>query len=127
MAGRNPKCWVAAMSCGIFFEIWPFEKAMAFIVHPSGGSSKPGPQRLDSLLVGLPIVALFFFPWEACKMRKIWILSAFLILMGVNSFDFRCNLPDERLRQETKKDQRGVQVSQNPAFAHQYLRLRPRQ
>lgn len=56
-------------------------------------------------------------------MRKIWILSAFLILMGVNSFDFRCNLPDERLRQETKKDQRGVQVSQNPAFAQTAMNI----
>ena len=50
-------------------------------------------------------------------MRKIWILGAFLILMGVNTFEFRFNLPDERLRQETRKDQKGIQVTQNPAFA----------
>lgn len=34
-------------------------------------------------------------------MRKIWILSVFVVFMGVNSFDFRCNLPDERLRWES--------------------------
>ncbi len=49
-------------------------------------------------------------------MRKIWILSAFILFMGVNSFDFRCNLPDERLQQETKKDQREVKIKQNSVF-----------
>ena len=50
-------------------------------------------------------------------MRKIWILTVFVVFMGVNSFDFRCNLPDESLRQETKKDQREVKIKQNPVFA----------
>jgi hypothetical protein len=50
-------------------------------------------------------------------MRKIWILSVFVVLMGVNSFDFRCNLPDERLQQEIKKDQGEVRITQVPIFA----------
>ena len=29
--GLNPTYWVAAMSSGIFFEIWPFKKGMVFI------------------------------------------------------------------------------------------------
>ena len=45
----------------------------------------------------VPIVALLFLPNEVSTMRKIWILSAFIIIVGVNSFDFRCNLPDEHL------------------------------
>lgn len=64
-----------------------------------------------------PIVALFLLPSEAYEMRRIWILSAFALFMGVNSFDFRCNLPDERFRWEIKEDQRGVKMSQDLPFA----------
>ncbi len=67
--------------------------------------------------VDLPIVALLFHSGEVYRMRKIWIFSAFIIFMGVNSFDFRCNLPDGSLRQEMKKDQREVKIKQNPIFA----------
>jgi hypothetical protein len=49
-------------------------------------------------------------------MRKIWILSVFILFMGVNSFDFRCNLPDESLGQDTKKGQREVKIKQNSLF-----------
>jgi S1-C subfamily serine protease len=48
-------------------------------------------------VVDVPIVALLFIPNEVSTMRKIWILSVFIIIVGVNSFDFRCNLPDEHL------------------------------
>ncbi|UCF56120.1 MAG: hypothetical protein JSW15_08435, partial [Deltaproteobacteria bacterium] len=34
--GANPKYWVTAMPCGIFFEIWPFEKGHALTAHPYG-------------------------------------------------------------------------------------------
>jgi hypothetical protein len=67
--------------------------------------------------VDLPVVALLFLSGEVYRMRKIWMFSAFIILMGVNSFDFRCNLPDESIRQETKKDQREVKIKQNLVFA----------
>ena len=65
----------------------------------------------------LTIVAVLFLPGEVYRMRKIWILSVFFIFMGVNSFDFRCNLPDERLSQEIKKDQGEERISQDPIFA----------
>ncbi len=66
--------------------------------------------------VDLPVVALLFLPGEAYRMRKIWILSAFILFMGVNSFDFRCNLPDESPRQEMKRDQKEVKTTENPFF-----------
>ncbi|KPK28342.1 MAG: hypothetical protein AMK69_08955 [Nitrospira bacterium SG8_3] len=65
----------------------------------------------------LPKAAFHFLAGEAYRMRKIWILSVFFIFMGVNSFDFRCNLPDERLYREIKKDQGEVRISQNPVSA----------
>ncbi len=45
--GLNPKYWAAAMSCGIFFEIWPFENAHCLFKTPLWGvikarSSGPG-------------------------------------------------------------------------------------
>jgi hypothetical protein len=65
----------------------------------------------------LPIVVLLFLTAEGSRMRKIWILSVFVVLMGVNSFDFRCNLPDECLRWEIKKDQGEVRMSQDSIFS----------
>lgn len=50
-------------------------------------------------------------------MRKIWMLSVFFIFMGVNSFDFRCNLPDERLYRDIKKDQGEIRISEDPVSA----------
>lgn len=47
-------------------------------------------------------------------MRWIFMLTAFILFMGVNSFDFRCNLPDERFRKETRQKQRQARMSQKP-------------
>ena len=65
----------------------------------------------------LPVLSLLFHSGEVYRMRKIWILSAFIIFVGVNSFDFRCNLPDERIRHEKKKDQREVKIEQDHVLA----------
>ena len=64
----------------------------------------------------MAIGTFLFFTGEAYGMRKIWILSVFVVLMGVNSFDFRCNLPDERLYRDIKKDHREVRMSEDPIF-----------
>ena len=51
-------------------------------------------------------------------MRRIWILFLFILfIVCVNSFDFRCNMPKERLRRLVKKDQSQAQMTQKPAFA----------
>ncbi len=42
MGGVNPKYWVAAMSSGIFFEIWPFEKGMTGMIRSYGVNSRVG-------------------------------------------------------------------------------------
>jgi hypothetical protein len=67
--------------------------------------------------VDLPNATFLILPGEVYRMRKIWILSVFFIFMGVNSFDFRCNLPDERLSREIKKEQGEERISHDPIFA----------
>ena len=67
--------------------------------------------------VDLPNGAVLFLSGEVYRMRKIWILSLFFTFMGVNSFDFRCNLPDDRLYREVRKDQGELRMSQDPVLA----------
>jgi hypothetical protein len=51
-------------------------------------------------------------------MRKIWTLFIFvLFIICMNSFDFRCNMPEEHLKRLAKSDQKHVSMTQKPAFA----------